>query len=248
MSEFTVDWFDFNREHLLRTLEPFQGCPGVRMLEIGAYEGRSTVWFLEDVLTGEGSHLTSVDTWQGSAENDPNTMDQVWMRFRRNTDRFVKSGTLTVVVGESQRFLARRIADGATAPGNGFHIIYVDGSHAAPDVLSDAVLSWALLEPGGVMVFDDYIWAGMMTEQERPRFAIDSFLACFLGQYDELHRGNQIIIRRREGDGPARDGLGADAASVHERTVAYAGANAKQPMLAELASSARRRRSKRTRR
>ena len=31
---------------------------------------------------------------------------------------------------------------------------------------------------------------------ERPRFAIDSFLACFLGQYDELHRGVQVVIRR----------------------------------------------------
>ena len=196
MSEFTVDWFDYNRNHLTQTLSPFQGQPGVRMLEIGAYEGRSTVWFLETVLTGEASHLTSVDTWEGSVENDRNEMHGVWERFRRNTDRYVDDGRLTVVVSQSQPFLAGRIARGETAPGRGYHIIYVDGSHMAPDVLSDAVLSWAVLEPGGVMVFDDYIWSGMTTEQERPRFAIDSFLACFLGQYDELYRGNQIVIRR----------------------------------------------------
>ena len=161
------------------------------MLEIGAYEGRSTVWFLEEILTGDGSCLTTVDTWEGSAENDPRDMTAVQDRFRRNTREFADAGRLTIVVGRSQTFLAGRIARGETAPGHGFHIIYVDGSHAAPDVLCDAVLSWALLEPGGVMVFDDYIWAGDETEQERPRFAIDSFLACFLGQYEELHRARR---------------------------------------------------------
>ncbi len=196
MREFTVDWFDYHRGHLTNALAPFRGQPGVRMLEIGAYEGRSTVWFLEDLLTGEGSHLTSVDTWEGSAENDPGAMRAVWERFRTNTEEYVASGRLTVVVSRSQPFLAGQIARGETAPGQCYHVIYIDGSHAAPDVLSDAVLCWALLEPGGVMVFDDYIWSGMTTEQERPRFAIDSFLACFLGQYDELHRGVQLVIRR----------------------------------------------------
>lgn len=197
MREFTVDWFDDNREHLSRAFAPFRGRPGVRMLEIGAYEGRSTVWFLDEILTGEGSALTTVDTWEGSAENDPREMAAVQERFHRNTQEFRDAGRLTVVVNHSQAFLVDRIARGETAPGNGFHIVYVDGSHAAPDVLSDGVLAWALLEPGGVMVFDDYIWAGGTCEQERPRFAIDSFLACFLGQYDELHRGTQVVIRRR---------------------------------------------------
>jgi predicted O-methyltransferase YrrM len=213
--EFTVDWFDYHRGHLSRALAPFRGQPGLRMLEIGAYEGRSTVWFLEDLLTGAGSHLTSVDTWEGSAENDPNEMNAVWERFRHNTDAFVADGRLTVVVSRSQPFLAGQVARGETAPGQGYHIIYVDGSHAAPDVLSDAVLSWALLEPGGVMVFDDYVWVGMTTEQERPRFAIDSFLACFLGQYDELHRGIQVVIRRH---GPA--GAGGSAALPAAKTIA----------------------------
>ena len=208
MSEFTVDWFDYHQAHLVRALAPFRGQAGVRMLEIGAYEGRSTVWFLADILTGEGSHLTSVDTWEGSAENDPGEMGAVWERFRHNTDAAVAAGRLTVVVSRSQPFLAGQIARGETAPGRGYHIIYVDGSHAAPDVLSDAVLSWSLLEPGGVMVFDDYVWAGMTTEQERPRFAIDSFLACFLGQYDELHRGVQMVIRRH--DTPAVTSAAAD--------------------------------------
>jgi predicted O-methyltransferase YrrM len=167
------------------------------MLEIGAYEGRSTVWFLEHVVTGAGSKLTSVDTWLGSIENDPGEMSAVWERFQTNTHGHVDAGRLHVVVSKSQQFLAAQVAIVPDDARPQFDIIYVDGSHAAPDVLSDAVLSWALLAPDGILVFDDYWWSGMYTEQDRPRFAIDSFLACFLGQYDELHRGYQVVIRKR---------------------------------------------------
>jgi predicted O-methyltransferase YrrM len=198
MSEFTVDWFDARTPHIARILEPFRGQPGVRMLEIGSYEGRSTVWFLENILTGPDSWLTAVDTWQGSAENDPAEMGAVWQRFQRNTAQYVDSGRLRVVVSSSQDFLVNALAArGTSSLPSSYHIIFADGSHAAPDVLSDAVLSWALLEPGGILIFDDYFWAGGATEQERPRFAIDSFLACFLGKYDELHREHQVMLRKR---------------------------------------------------
>lgn len=198
VSQFTVDWFDYNTSHLASILAEYREQPDVRMLEIGAYEGRSTVWFLNHVVTGAGSRLTSVDTWLGSVENDPNEMGSVWERFQLNTRPFLDSGRLTAVVSTSQDYLARQIAGASGDARPQFDIIYVDGSHAAPDVLSDAVLSWALLAPGGVMVFDDYWWRGMWSEQDRPRFAIDSFLACFLGQYHELHRGYQVVIRKRE--------------------------------------------------
>ncbi len=197
MSQFTVDWFDYNTTHLTHILAEFVDRPNVRMLEIGAYEGRSTVWFLEHVITGAGSSLTSVDTWLGSIENDPGEMGAVWERFQANTQGYADAGRLHTVISNSQQFLATQVATVPKDEHPLFDIIYVDGSHAAPDVLSDAVLSWALLAPDGILVFDDYWWSGMFTEQERPRFAIDSFLACFLGQYDELHRGYQVVIKKR---------------------------------------------------
>jgi predicted O-methyltransferase YrrM len=39
-----------------------------------------------------------------------------------------------------------------------FDFIYVDGSHQAPDVLCDALLSFRLLKNNGVIAFDDYLW------------------------------------------------------------------------------------------
>jgi predicted O-methyltransferase YrrM len=246
VGEFTVDWFDYYTANLERILVPFQGRPRVRMLEIGAYEGRSTIWFLESILSGPGSHLTTVDTWEGSAENDPREMDAVRERFERNTARFVAEGRLTVVVAPSQPYLAGQVANRPSAgTAGGYHIIYVDGSHTAADVLSDAVLSWALLEPGGVMVLDDYLWDMMQSEQERPRFAIDSFLACFFGQYDEILRGNQIGLRKR-----IPEASGDTAAHEREplpiRTAAHAAVHPDNN--ARATPPPRRRRSTRTRR
>ena len=33
-------------------------------------------------------------------------------------------------------------------------IVYIDGSHEAPDVLTDAVMAWKLLVEGGIMILD----------------------------------------------------------------------------------------------
>lgn len=77
--------------------------------------------------------------------------------------------------------------------------MYVDGSHLAPDVLTDAVLAFRAVRPGGLIVFDDYeLAAGCGAEPSRddPKIAVDAFLACFAGQVEVLHKGFQVIVRR----------------------------------------------------
>lgn len=41
-------------------------------------------------------------------------------------------------------------------PLNNYDILYVDGSHLAADVLTDAILGWGLVKVGGIIIFDDY--------------------------------------------------------------------------------------------
>jgi predicted O-methyltransferase YrrM len=64
-----------------------------------------------------------------------------------------------------------------------FDLIYIDGSHQAPDVLTDAVMSFQLLKVGGVMIFDDYLWTmdkpGFQDVLKMPKPAIDAFLNIF---------------------------------------------------------------------
>jgi hypothetical protein len=79
--------------------------------------------------------------------------------------------------GTSDIHLSRLIAAGRKSS---FDLVYVDGSHQAPDVLMDAVLGFNLLRVGGVMIFDDYTWFEKLPQGKDPlrcpKLAIDSFI------------------------------------------------------------------------
>lgn len=67
----------------------------------------------------------------------------------------------------------------STQRGGQLDFIYVDGSHQAADVLCDAVLAFRLLRVGGVLAFDDYLWAEDLPQGRDPlrcpKPAIDAF-------------------------------------------------------------------------
>jgi len=82
--------------------------------------------------------------------------------------------------------------------GERFDLIYLDGSHFGLDVLVDAAVSWQLLENGGFLVFDDYLWAELGDDPLlRPRPAIDAFLAFVEGKYELLFAHEQVAVRKR---------------------------------------------------
>jgi hypothetical protein len=65
-------------------------------------------------------------------------------------------------------------------------------------VLIDAVLTWDLIKPGGLIMFDDYEWAGKFNgEAFTPKITIDAFLRVMEPYIDIVHRGQQMVIRKR---------------------------------------------------
>lgn len=159
------------------------GAPDLRFLEIGCFEGRATLWLIENVLTDPSSTIAVIDTFQGSPEFPSMKIDGASRsRFDANLAAQIEMGKVSVLVGESQRVLRD------LSIGEQFDFVYVDGSHRAPDVLADAVLVWPLLRAGGVVVFDDYEWGLHEPETERPRVAIDAFLKVY---------ARELVVRRR---------------------------------------------------
>ena len=77
--------------------------------------------------------------------------------------------------------------------GRHFHVAYIDGSHFPADVYSDAALTWSMMAPGGVVIFDDYDW-DIMEEHERPKPGVDALLKTIDGQYRVLHCAYQMVI------------------------------------------------------
>lgn len=205
MSMFTVDWFTAHVptwEHLL--VPRFAGRAGLRVLEIGSYEGRSACWLMEHVVTGEGASLTCVDPWAPYSDQ-PRTdlrtgtrvdLEAAERRFDENTQQWWPGPgrdprvepTLRKRRMPGWRFLCR-----AFTPHN---LIYVDGSHEALAALEDVVLSWRALATNGVLVFDDYN-LDISTLQVKPARAIDAFVSCLPEHaYQVLHKGKQVILEK----------------------------------------------------
>jgi predicted O-methyltransferase YrrM len=140
------------------------------------------------VADGEVS-LTCVDTWEGSIEHRQGgpaeaAMSDVERRFDHNTrialEKAAKPVALRKLKQKSQHALAGLITAGA---GESFDLIYIDGSHEAPDVLADATMAFPLLRVGGTMIFDDYLWSmdrpGAQDVLRMPKPAIDAFMNLY---------------------------------------------------------------------
>jgi predicted O-methyltransferase YrrM len=78
-----------------------------------------------------------------------------------------------------------------------FDFIYIDGSHNAADVLEDAVLSWRLLKPGGILTFDDYEWRWYSDPKYQPKMAIDAWMQIHEDKYDLVRKEYQVTVRKK---------------------------------------------------
>ena len=176
MPDFSEDWFDWHKPHWERFFVGLAWDPEAphTAVEIGSFEGRSTVWILQNLLRHPESRLFCLDTFEGGAEHHPGQTEGLFDRFRANLAGAGVAERAEVLRGPSFDGLAGLVARGVAAD-----FVYVDGSHDAPDVLADLVLSFRLLRPGGVMICDDYFWSREpQAEQDilnSPKLAIDAF-------------------------------------------------------------------------
>ncbi len=163
------------------------GRPDLRFLEIGCFEGRATLWLLENVLTDPSARIEVIDTFTGSPEFAVMGVDGSSLaRFTHNVSPYAEK--VTVMRGESGPIL-RTLPLAET-----YDFVYVDGSHSAPDVLADAVFAWPLLKRRGLLVFDDYRWQLAGVEHERPAIAIDAFLSVLGHRTSLVHEGSQLAV------------------------------------------------------
>jgi predicted O-methyltransferase YrrM len=191
MPEFKYDWFSCNIESLMLLLERFKGKEHIRALEIGCFDGRSTVWFLENILTHGSSSITCIDHFKGGKDHEHFNVDisGSHRRFLSNTNAW--KWRIALLDDDSHKELVRLKVFRLE-----YEFIYIDGSHLAADVLEDAVLSWRLLKPGGIMIFDDYDWKNMPEPLDNPGPGIDAFLSVYAGKFKELSRGHQVAIEK----------------------------------------------------
>ncbi len=212
--KYSVDWFDHNISNWKTWLAPLAGKPGLRALEIGSFEGRSTCWLMENVLTAPDSHIDCLDLFRSDIG-----FGDYHATFRANTaawkdriheHRGVSYGSLKKLEGP-------------------YDLVYVDGWHTAFGAMADGLMAWPMLKVGGVMIFDDYMWVPhrhgpparlpwwvrkwerlrgrdwrtrALLDQiesvklETPKLGVDGLLATLDGYYELLGVGYQLAVRK----------------------------------------------------
>jgi predicted O-methyltransferase YrrM len=172
---FTSDWVTPKIKLWQRALKEFSNQPNLLMIEVGCYEGRSALWFLENILTETTSSIICIDPY-------------IKPSFEGNTILFKHK--IRVIKQPSQRALRDTFFTDAKAD-----LIYIDGSHNAADVLEDAILCFRILKKNGILIFDDYLWTkeGELTE---PKIGIDAFLNVFRDKLVVLHKQYNVIIQK----------------------------------------------------
>jgi len=177
---YSTDWTSPNTDAWSRYLGPLAGRADARGLEIGCFEGRSTLWFLEHVLTHPDARMACIDVFTKEIEES----------FDHNVAVSGQANRVIKYKGYSQDVLRG-------LPYDSFDFVYIDGCHLASCALSDAILSWDLLRAGGFLIFDDYMFKIDQPPSQRPKLAIDAFLEAFIDQIIVREVGFQVIVEKK---------------------------------------------------
>lgn len=192
------EWFDMIRsdwEELTMSLRKEK----LRILEVGAFEGASTTWILDNLMSHPESSLTVIDSFAGGMEHqeEPSPdgeqykLESLESRFWSNVSKCAHVTKMRMIKAFSDDALMALRQEHAE-----FDFIYIDASHVAVDVLHDAVLCWRMLQVEGTMVFDDYTWKGYNEECYNPRVAILSFLRCAAHELRARETQSQIWVTK----------------------------------------------------
>jgi hypothetical protein len=189
--DYTSDWTSGNFTLWRRVLAPLRGEP-LRILEIGSWEGRSALFFLNFFA---GSTVVCIDTFSGNpAEKEvygslAEILPGVEDRFDRNLASF---GPRAEKIKNASGPALERLR----AEGRRFDLAYIDGNHRRDEVMADSQGVWDLLAVGGVIIWDDYEWGRGLPPEARPQPAVDAFLTMHEGSYRLLAKTYQVVIER----------------------------------------------------
>ncbi len=165
-------------------------------MEIGSYEGRSTLYIAENICKNKDSIIYALDTWCGSMEHNAEFEKDLFLRFSYNLKNFINKKQVIPIRAESKKTLINFLNLLYEGKFEKFDFIYIDGSHVAKDVMVDIVLAWELLKLDGILIADDYLWDHFKETELTPKPALDGFLRAYKGSYEILLKRYQLHLKK----------------------------------------------------
>lgn len=188
--KFTADWFTPHIGAWKALLKPLRD-KRLDVLEVGTYEGRCALWLARNILNHHPrSRVFCIDNFVGVPVT-PVTGPQVERTFRANTQHERATGRIVLLKGDSAVQLRTLYKNRQS-----FDVIYIDCDHGARRELEDAVLCYAVLKPGGLLIFDDNTFSEAH-DNSCPKKAIDAFVSCYSDEIDVIAQGWQVVVRKR---------------------------------------------------
>jgi SAM-dependent methyltransferase len=183
---YSQDWFSYNIKYLSRIIYKFElNYKKINILEIGCYEGLSTVFFLS---TLKNSNIHCVDPFLDFAENKDKDFNQVFENFKNNTKEFQTRVRLSKITSDD--YFKKNLNEK-------FDLIYIDGNHHCDNVLRDARNSFKLLNKGGFIVFDDFLWDYYNEINSNPIGGVKKFLSENFFYLKIVSIGYQLVIQKK---------------------------------------------------
>ena len=183
---YSQNWF-FGSEIKSNILNYLDVSKKNTILEIGCFEGLSSVFFADNLLDHEDSTLTCVDPFL-TTYND----HKVWLS---NNEESNFDYNLTICSNTSKIQIHKTTSDKFFENNKKtFNFIYVDGCHECDFITRDMENSFNFLDKNGIMWMDDYGGGGGVVPIKQ---TMDSFLEKYNGSYDLIHTGYQLAIRKK---------------------------------------------------
>ena len=164
----------------------------IKVLEIGTYTGISLINIVKLIPNSVGY---GVDLWSSYNENNLlNNMDnlQIESSFHKNIKTEGMKGRVFGIKGDSSKVLMDMVVK------NNMHdFIYVDGSHLMLDCYLDLILSWKILNKGGILAIDDYTYnIDSGNKLDSPFEGVNHFLKKYENEYILLNKGYRVFLQK----------------------------------------------------
>jgi len=176
---FSQNWFESFAKKNFETLKTLIDInKPLNFLEIGCFQGNCHLWMYDNILKNSDSKSTVIDPFEKSHTH----RESNYNLFRSNLKNYLDK--ITICKGFSDAILP-------TLEKDSFDIIYIDGDHSALATYNDAVNSLPLLKKGGIIIFDDYLWHGLISPAipnahiggtNHPAVGINKFIKDYEGQ------------------------------------------------------------------